>query len=153
MTSTMRAGVRATARHIFISADEEEASPMTPRRALLVGIDHYKHLPSLSGCVTDARALQKLLANNDDGSPNYDCRLLTSSARTAVTKKVLRFEWTRLFANFAGDVLFYFSGHGTPLEGGGFIATQEGDEADPGLAMDELMTLANQSKASSTLSD
>jgi len=119
-----------------------------PRRALLIGIDRYTHLTPLRGCVADAQAMQQLLAHNEDGSPNYECRLLTSAGRRSITKKVLRAEWTKLFENFKGDILFYFSGHGTPLKSGGFIVTQEGDTDDPGLAMDELLSLANQSEAS-----
>jgi hypothetical protein len=122
-----------------------------PRRALLIGIDRYTHLTPLRGCVADAQAMQKLLAHNEDGSPNYECHLLTSSETGEVTKKDLRIEWTKLFASFDGDILFYFSGHGTPLASGGFLVTQEGDQVDPGLPMDELLILANKSKAKSIL--
>lgn len=120
------------------------------RRALLVGIDHYQHLGSLTGCVADAIAMQKLLETNEDGSSNYDCRLLISK-QDLVTRKLLRGSWNELFDNFHGDVLFHFSGHGTPTRVGGCLVTSEGDKEDPGLSMDELLTLANKSKAKSVL--
>jgi hypothetical protein len=120
------------------------------RRALLVGIDDYQSLGSLTGCVADAKAMHDLLETNEDGSPNYDCRLLTS-AQAAVTRKLLRASWIELFENFEGDVLFHFSGHGTPTKVGGFLATSEGDKEEPGLPMDELLLLANDSKARSVL--
>ena len=48
------------------------------RRALLVGINTYDHVSSLHGCVNDVHAMRELLQRNDDGSPNYDCRILGS---------------------------------------------------------------------------
>ncbi len=141
----------AKSRHVSILSDEQEAPTTTPRRALLVGIDHYKHLTPLSGCVADALAMEELLARHENGSLNYECHLLTSSATGEVTKRDLRVEWTKLFASFDGDILFYFSGHGTPLASGGFLVTQEGDQVEPGLPMDELLILANNSEAKSIL--
>lgn len=120
------------------------------RRALLVGIDHYKDLSPLAGCVADATAMQDFLDVHEDGSPNYDCRLLVSS-QTHVTRTVLRASWNELFDHFEGDALFFFSGHGSLTRVGGFLATYEWERNDPGLPMDELLTLANQSKARSVL--
>jgi len=124
-----------------------------PRRALLVGIDQYDddHVANLTGCVADATAMHSLLQRHEDGSPNYDCRLLVSPGDDRVTRKLLRVQWNRLFGDFRGDIIFYFSGHGVPLKSGGFLVTQEGDLDDPGLAMDELLTLANCSRADSVL--
>jgi hypothetical protein len=122
-----------------------------PRLALLVGIDKYDHVSDLSCCVADAMAMSELLQRNDDGSPNYDCEALISSGEEKITRKVLRSHWNRLFGVYKGDILFYFSGHGTPLKSGGYLVTQEGDQDDPGLAMDELLVLANLSEASSVL--
>lgn len=121
-----------------------------PRKALLVGIDHYAQMKPLTGCVADATAIRDLLQSNEDGSNNYDCRLLVSSSET-ITRKLLRSRWNSLFSDFPGDILFYFSGHGAPLRSGGYIMTQDGDRDDPGLAMDELLTLANWSEARSVL--
>lgn len=119
------------------------------RSALLVGIDAYENLTPLTGCVADARALCELLRTHEDGTPNYDCRLLTSADGVAVTQKILRTQWQKLFENPGVDVLFYFSGHGSKT--GGFLITQEGEKGDLGLPMQELLTFANRSKARSVL--
>jgi len=95
--------------------------------------------------------MQMILERHEDGSPNYDCRVLTSPGPRPVTRKFLREQWAELFENFDGDVLFYFSGHGTPTDVGGYLVTQDGEPGDPGLAMNDLLTLANRSKARSVL--
>ena len=120
------------------------------RRALLVGINEYECAGNLSACALDATALEGLLARNEDGSPNYACRLLTSP-KECVTRSLLRQIWGELFDNFDEDILFYFSGHGTPTATGGHIVTQDATKHEPGLPMDELLLLANQSKAREVL--
>jgi Caspase domain len=131
------------------TSDQLEAA--VAKRALLVGIDYYLSMPDLSACVDDATALCNLLARNEDGSPNYECRLLVNPGGPLITQEVLRAEWQRLFAGFPGDLLFYFAGHGTPTEVGGAIVTHEGTPAEPGLPMNELIHLANESAAQEVL--
>ncbi|HEX8087562.1 MAG TPA: caspase family protein [Blastocatellia bacterium] len=121
------------------------------RRALLIGIDQYDYVTPLTGCVADATKLRDLLYQNDDGSPNYDCRVLTSPGPQRITRAYLRSEWYQLFRNFKGDILFYFSGHGTPTEIGGHLVVQDGTLDDPGLSMNDLLLLANQSRAQEVL--
>jgi hypothetical protein len=120
------------------------------RRALIIGINDYDNYNDLTGCILDANAMENILARNDDGSPNYDCRLLTT-AKERVTRERLREVWEQLFDNFSEDILFYFSGHGTPTRTGGYIVTQDATEKEPGLPMDELLSLANDSKAREVL--
>jgi hypothetical protein len=121
------------------------------KRALLIGIDYYESMPDLSGCVEDATALRAVVQRNEDGSPNYDCRLLVNPGGPLITRDLLRAEWQRLFANFSGDILFYFAGHGSPTESGGALVTHEGVAHDPGLPMDDLLALANASAAQEVL--
>jgi hypothetical protein len=121
------------------------------KRALLVGIDHYQHFPRLTGCVADATAMQQLLHVNHDGSRNFDCRLLVSSDSGFVTRPVLRASWHQLFDDFDEDILFYFSGHGASNHAGGYLGTSEGNRDEPGLPTDELLTLANKSRARTVL--
>jgi hypothetical protein len=124
-----------------------------PRRALVVGIDDYNNFPPLDGCVADAVAMAEVLGRNEDGSPNYDCRvLITGALFPLISRRMLRRHWLELFdGNFDGDALFYFSGHGTPTRTGGVLVTQDGETEDPGLFMSELVTLANHSQARSVL--
>ena len=120
------------------------------RRALLVGINNYDNISPLTGCVLDATKMKDLLARNHDGCPNYDCRLLTTDTER-VTRAYLREVWGQLFDNFSDDILFYFSGHGTPTATGGFVCTQDATTHEPGLPMDEILLLANRSRAREVL--
>jgi hypothetical protein len=121
------------------------------RRALLIGIDQYDKVPHLKGCVNDALAMKEVLERHENGDPNYDCRVLTSPGPKPITRRFLREQWTELFEHFDGDVLFYFSGHGSPTNVGGYLVTQDGEPGDPGLAMNDLLIMANRSKAKSVL--
>lgn len=121
------------------------------KRALIVGIDEYDGGGSLSAAVADAKEMAEVLRRNGDKSLNFKCRLLTSPGPEPVTRANLRRNWRELFDDFRGDVLFYFSGHGAPTEVGGFLATQEATEDDPGLAMQELVDMANNSPAQTVL--
>ncbi|MEM8971037.1 MAG: caspase family protein [Pseudomonadota bacterium] len=119
------------------------------RRALIVGIDHYDldRIPNLNSCVEDARTIERLLSQHANGDANYDCRCIVSGGSRRVTRARLRKEWEGLFASFDGDILFYFSGHGKSSSTGGYFVTQDGSEYDPGLFMNEVISLANQSEA------
>jgi hypothetical protein len=126
------------------------------RRALIIGIDTYDSVSGLSGCVADASAMARLLERNEDGSPNYACRLWTNppapgASAHPVTRGHLREEWERLLSSFTGDILFYFAGHGCPTQLGGYLVTQDATEWEPGLPMNDLLQLANQSKAREVL--
>lgn len=121
------------------------------KRALVVGIDQYDHVNSLTGCVADASAMAEVLGRNADGSVNFECRLLTAPGPATITKAYLRQQWRELFHDFRGDVLFYFSGHGTPTDVGGYLVTQDGVADDPGLPMEDVVTMANKSPAETVL--
>jgi hypothetical protein len=120
-------------------------------RALIVGIDKYDQIPPLTGCVNDARSMRDMLEHHEDGTDNFDCHMFISPGNNEVTRKFLRRQWSKLFDSYEDDILFYFSGHGHPTDVGGYIVTQDGEEGDPGLGMDELLTLANRSTAKSVL--
>jgi uncharacterized caspase-like protein len=115
------------------------------KRALIVGIDDYDTAPRLHGCVNDAIAIAKVLEYHDDGSKNYDSQLLLSSTGR-ITRATLRKAWESLL-DFDGEVLFYFSGHGSPTRFGGFLVTQDGVDGDWGLRMNDLVDLSNNSRA------
>ncbi|GLR90909.1 caspase family protein [Bradyrhizobium iriomotense] len=117
------------------------------KRALLVGINQYDHVSSLGACVADAKAMDELISFHSNRSRNFDTRLMTSPGTKPVTRATLRTAWDDLFGGFKGDVLFYFSGHGSTTSTGAYLVTQEGTPGDPGLAMDDLVNLANKSSA------
>lgn len=123
------------------------------KRALIIGIDKYNdpNIRDLTGAVKDARAMESVLATNEDGSPNYDCRTCTSPGPWPVSRGFLRDKWDELFAGFDEEILFFFAGHGTPTDIGGFLVTQDASSNDPGLPMQELVDRANRSKAREVL--
>jgi len=115
------------------------------RRALVVGIDDYPTAP-LAGCVNDAIAVADRLAKHDDGSPNFDCRLLTAPS-SSITRSELREAASELFRTDADIALFYFSGHGTENDLGGYLVTPDAATYDEGVAMGDVLALANKSPA------
>jgi hypothetical protein len=121
------------------------------RKALLVGIDAYDNVSSLHGCVADATAMTELLSRHADQSIDFDCDTITSPGPEQISRAFLRRKWRELFQDFRGDVIFYFSGHGSPTDVGGYLVTQDGTLDDPGLPMDDLVTMANNSSAATVL--
>jgi hypothetical protein len=111
------------------------------RRALLVGIDHYPSAP-LTGCINDAQTMQRLLRRHDDGLVNFDTQLLTSD-RATITRPLLRENIDRLFADPADVALFYFSGHGTENDLGGYLVTSDATLYNEGVPLGDLLAKAN----------
>lgn len=127
------------------------------RRALLVGIDRYDHIiPSLNWCIGDALAMREVLAFHANHGANYACRVLLGSQPPGgnvderVTFNRLRKSLTELFA-YSGEVTFYFSGHGIAMNNGVYLATQDGTSSLPGILLNDLLALANQSPAREVL--
>ena len=119
------------------------------RRALCVGIDEYEFGP-LNGCVKDAQRTKAVLANHHDGSPNFDCKILTAprgAPKDSVTRTVLREQLERLFKDPADVALFHFSGHGTTNNLDGYLVTQDAKKYEEGVAMGDVLKLANSSGA------
>lgn len=114
------------------------------RRALIVGVDHYPGMP-LQGCVNDASHIAGLLDKNQDGSPNFSCKRLISTEQS-ITRPSLRDQLQELFAHKADVALFYFAGHGTINKFGGYLVTQDYATNDEGVAMLDVLTLANRAK-------
>lgn len=114
------------------------------RRALITGINDYKWAP-LSGCINDANAVYELLDKHEDGSPNFDCKKLTSD-KTEVTRTFLKKQIHQLFSNQADIALLYFSGHGASTPFGGYLVTQDAYKYDEGVSMNDVLVMANQAK-------
>lgn len=134
------------------------------KKALVIGIDNYPTKP-LSGCVNDARQVASLFARHGDGEPNFDVELLTAPvpkpdgtvpdpqdpemelSKPTLTKVQLSKKIRELFTGDAEVQLFYFAGHGTLTSVGGYIDSSDTQSYDEGVAMDEVLSYANQSKA------
>ncbi len=130
------------------------------RRALLVGINSYDNMSSLSWCIDDVQELHPLLAFHEDRTPNFACRLLLGSQSTSkallasqperVIFTTRRSALKELF-DFDEKVLFYFSGHGYTRDNNTYLVTQDGTNTLPGIALQEVLDMANDSHASEVL--
>ena len=119
------------------------------RKALIVGIDYYERIRCLNGCVRDAIAVKTALERNADDSPNFVApNLLTAQdAAGPVYKRELKEAVRALFADDGDVALLYFAGHGHVEDTGGFLCSSECDTGDEGLALSEVMSMANRSPA------
>lgn len=127
------------------------------RRALLVGIDAYDQIrPELTWCADDALAMREVLAFHANYDPNFACRVLLSAhpADGAVASRVsytdLRRAIEALFA-YEGLAVFYYAGHGIVACGRTYLATCDGNPGVPGLALNELLEMANRATAHDVL--
>jgi Caspase domain len=118
------------------------------RKALVVGIDYYTHISRLHGCVNDAHAMKGVLEQHSDGSVNFGMLLLTAStADTVITRAQLKDRIQQLFADDSEIALLYFAGHGHIEATGGYLCGGDCRRGDDGLALVEVLTLANESPA------
>jgi hypothetical protein len=118
------------------------------RKALVVGINYYQHEGSLYGCVDDAHAVKALLQRNSDGSVNFDVELLTASGpMDVVTRRKLKDSISELFSTDEDVAVFYFAGHGHIETTGGYLLASDARHGDEGVSLDEILILANESKA------
>ena len=118
------------------------------RIALIVGINHYEHGPSLFGCVDDAHAVKAVLERHGDGAVNFDCKLLTGTGPTdRVVRNDLKDQVEELFRRPAEIALFYFAGHGHIEPTGGYLMATDSRRGDEGLSLNDVLTFANSSPA------
>jgi hypothetical protein len=121
------------------------------RKALIVGIDYYETIGSLYGCVNDARAVKAVLERHGNAGADMNFAtpqlLVAPASNQVVTKKALRDAVGELFADDADIALFYFAGHGYVDDTGGFLCASDSEGGDDGLALADVMTRANNSKA------
>lgn len=113
------------------------------RKALIVGIDNY-HNSELECCVNDAKSIQALLDDHDDGNSNFDVKVLTDEE---ATKHSLEEEINELFNDDDVEIgLFYFSGHGYKDDTGAYLSTYDYTKNNPGVSLDYLLKKVNSSK-------
>ena len=118
------------------------------RKALVVGIDYYKSVSHLHGCVSDAYAVKTVLDRHSDGTKNFDTIIEVATGPTAlIERKELKNKVEELFKGDNDIALFYFSGHGYVESTGGYLITSECKNGDDGFSMNDLLEIANNSNA------
>ncbi|MGW8368740.1 MAG: caspase family protein [Gammaproteobacteria bacterium] len=118
------------------------------RKALVVGINHYAHLPSLFGCVDDANAVTRVLQKHGDGSVNFGVMCRTADSQSnAVNRGELRDLIDELFADDSEVALLYFAGHGYVEPIGGYLCGSDCQRGDDGLSLTDILSVAHRSSA------
>ena len=118
------------------------------RKALVVGINYYAHGSALYGCVDDAYAVKNVLDRNSDGTVNFGVKLLTGTGPTdTVERSHLREQIQTLFSGDSETALFYFAGHGHIEATGGYLLATDSRSGDEGIALNDVLTYANRSRA------
>ncbi|BBY58378.1 caspase family protein [Mycolicibacterium sarraceniae] len=123
--------------------------PRDTRKALIIGIDHYDQIQSLSGAVNDAHSVKAVLERHADGTLNFaQPRLMTATGPgAAVSRTELREAVQELFKDDAEISLLYFSGHGYIDGAGGYLCASDCASGHDGLSLNEVLTFANSSPA------
>jgi hypothetical protein len=93
--------------------------------------------------------METVLKKHEDGTPNFDCILLKATIDgkgNSIGRVELRRAVKELFRQPAEIALLHFSGHGTVNDLDGYLVTQDAVTYDEGLAMSEILKMANNSK-------
>ena len=94
------------------------------RKALCVGIDSYKEVGDLHGCVNDANSVKAALERNGDGTLNFEVQLMCATSETSyITRNDLKDAVEELFKSESEIAFLYYSGHGSIDVSGGYLCT------------------------------
>lgn len=118
------------------------------RKALCVGIDSYKSVGDLHGCVNDANSVKSALERNGDGTLNFDVKLMSATSEASyITRTELKDAIEELFKSESEIAVFYYAGHGSIDALGGYLCTSEISRPDDGLSLNDVMGLVSNSRA------
>ena len=127
----------------------DRGGEVTRHEACSMRRDRFLPVWAVQGCVKDAERMASLLCKHDGGSPNFDCRLIRATLDgkgDKIGRAELRRAIKELFAQPAEVALLHFSGHGTANDLDGYLVTQDAAAYDEGLAMSEILKMANDSR-------
>jgi len=100
--------------------------------ALIIGIDGYEAMGKLTVCRNDAKALAFTLVEGAGYSAKKVILMTDDSGeeenRPTFSRMQRRIEQIAALAAKDDTVLIYFSGHGTTVEGQGYLVPMDGDE-------------------------
>ena len=102
----------------YSHAKEKTSVNNYKKLALLIGINEYKVVNNLRGCLNDVADINRLLVENFQFSPrkNHDIVVLTN--KNATHKNIVNTFREHLIRKATADtiVVFYFSGHGSQMK-------------------------------------
>ena len=117
------------------------------RKALVVGIDYYTDVSPLFGCVNDSFEVKTMLDRHADGSVNFGVKHLAATGPNKLCNRdELRQAIEDLFAGDGEVSVLYFAGHGHIETTGGYLCSSDVKTGNDGVALAEIMIMANQSK-------
>lgn len=118
------------------------------RKALVVGVDYYRDIPPLTGCVNDAHSVTTVLERHGDGSINFDVKLVAAAGPADfIDRGSQRDSIEMLFSGDPEIALLYFAGHGFIDATGGYLCGSDVRRGDDGVALHDILTWANTSGA------
>lgn len=113
------------------------------KKALVIGINDYPTAP-LKGAINDAKIISDLLKINGTDSPNFVIKSCYDiQKRKDLLKLIVDFFDPEIEADMG---LLYFAGHGHVNHLGGFLVTPDHESYNEGIAMNDILGLANKSK-------
>jgi len=116
------------------------------KKALVIGINDYPTAP-LRGAINDAECVSEILKINGNDTTNFQVKSLYDIK----TRSELLTEISDFFKIGSDMGLVYFAGHGYVNELGGFIVTPDYKKYDEGIAMNDILALANSSPISNKI--
>lgn len=114
---------------------------MSTRKALLIGIDHYRDTP-LNGCVSDCMSLYPLLDRHEEGERNFDTKLITSTPNSTISADAIDSQLVELLREREDIALFHFSGHGHRENQRSYLVAQDGSK----IRLTDILERINQSQ-------
>ncbi|MGG7035704.1 MAG: caspase domain-containing protein [Flavobacterium sp.] len=113
------------------------------KKALIIGINNYPTHP-LRGAINDAKIISELLEINGNEYKNFEVKTIYDvKSKSDLLTEISNFFDVNITADMA---LLYFAGHGYVNELGGYIVTPDHKRYDEGIAMHDILNLANRSK-------
>jgi len=113
------------------------------KKALVIGINNYPTHP-LKGAINDAKIISELLQVNGTDSLNFEVKFYDDiKTRKKLLGLIVDFFNTDIEADMG---LLYFAGHGYVNDLGGFLVTPDHETYNEGIAMNDILGLANKSK-------
>lgn len=127
--------------------------PSSRRKALIVGINTYAvpegykgKDPCLKACVNDAKQMDQILSRHYDQTPNFETKVLQTEQRH-VNHSLLMESIEELLTSDKDTnmALFYFSGHGTVVDGELMLCPTDYMTHRKGIALSWVMDLITSS--------